>query len=284
MNTIKCTNCGKLHLLEMTSAGAVSEQVTLKCSDCGSPLITLDVKQSDQRLKKFIFFLKRKLYPFLILFFQKVRQKPKLFIYSILMLAIASYVGLSMGYDTRPAKPLAAKVSTKKVSPAADRSAFYRLSKDDRRLVQAALRDHYNYRGTIDGLWGPQTSQAYYRMRNAEANEIKGFTHFQVFTNISQYQKRRNAAPGQVINNLLGAYLFGKTFGGGWVNPNTGQQVDPARGWRSNQNGTELRGYSCEGPHSFLKRTRHTANGTLCDYQNGTTINIGIGICPLTCN
>ena len=43
MNTIKCSNCGKVNKLKL-EAGSLSNRVTLRCGDCKHPLLSIDVE------------------------------------------------------------------------------------------------------------------------------------------------------------------------------------------------------------------------------------------------
>jgi len=296
MEKIRCIKCGTENTLVVDFSKAIGASLTLNCGTCCNILLTL---QNDYKTNSDIKngFTGRKLSTPVINFL-RTRLKRKAGMFKFLIFATFALYCLStldlidFGRDKNNQTDSTVSSTQKLASPTTKampvnhtRSAFYSFSKDQRKVVQLVLKEAYQYTGTIDGLWGPATQAAYGRLRRSEPQNVKGISHSQVFTNIINNYVQRQNAPAQSVNNLLGAYITSKSLGGGWFNPNTGQQVDPAKGWRPIQNGNELKGYRCGGVRTILSRQHRSNNGsTLCTYQNGTTINIGVGICPLTCD
>ena len=296
MEKIRCTKCGTENTLVVDSSKVTGASFNLNCGTCGNILLTL---QSGNKTNSDIKngFTERKLSAPVISFL-RTRLKRKAGMFKFLIFATFALYCLStldlIDFGRYKNKQADSSVSstqklaspTTKATPVNHaRSAFYSFSKDQRKVVQLVLKELYQYTGTIDGLWGPATQAAYGRLRRSEPQNVRDISHSQVFTNIINNYVQRQNAPAEFVNKLLGAYIIGKSLGGGWVNPNTGQQVDPAKGWRPIQNGNELKGYRCGGVQTFLSRQHQNRNGsTLCTFQNGTTINIGVGICPLTCD
>ena len=277
MNTVKCTKCGKVNKLKL-DASSLSSSVTLRCGVCNHPLLSLEV---DQRRPDWRAYWKKA-----VTIFHYVKKRPRIFFTSCtVVIGLVLWSGASNNNASNSTAWKLPLKSTAQKKEAADKAAFYSYSIAQRKMIQTVFKNNFGYSGKIDGLWGPATKSAYYRGRKAEASSIAGLSHSQIFANIINFQQNRQNAAGQFVNNLLGAYIAGKSLGGNWVNPQTGQTVYPELGWRPKKTGNELGGYSCYNsvnPH--LKSSRQTSRGMLCTYYDGTTINIGVGICPLTCN
>ena len=189
MDTIRCSKCGVNNTLVIPSDQGQQPRVNLNCGTCGEVLLTIHTP------------VKTKTALNLGANWRKWLVMPV----AIMIISFLALTGASFWSSKET------PTTDKPVNYA--RSAFYSYSVDQRKLIQLSLKTYYNYRGAIDGLWGPGTQTAYNRLRKAEPQNVKGLSHSEVYANMINNISRQSGNVYGNSNNAIGNFFMNQLIG-----------------------------------------------------------------------
>jgi len=192
MQSIRCEKCGTNNTLVMQNNSTAQGSVNLNCGNCKNLLLTIQTRKA-----------------------KNSTPYGKSIICAVSLAAIWMFIPDLDKHIISTFNSInvfsAPQSETKKTNYA--KAAFYRYNSDQRKLIQKGLKHHYNYNGTIDGLWGPATASAYQKLRKAEKENVKGLSHEEVYANMIRNQANSDSAPIEFLN-LLGTAFLMKQLGG----------------------------------------------------------------------
>ena len=275
MKKIQCTKCGAKNTLVVDASKVTGASFNLNCGTCGHILLTLQSDNKSNNDSKNGFTERKFNAPDISFLTAMLKRKAWMFKFLIFVtfafycLSTLDLLDVMKGDPTVSITQTLASSTTKAVPVNHARSAFYSYSIDQRKLIQLSLKNFYNYHGKLDGLWGPGTQSAYNRLRKTEPQNVKGLSHSEVYANMINNISRQAGNVYRRSNNDFGNYFINQLIG----------QSPLFRPRQPPQPTTQTKN-KIGSQYTNTGWWRDRRGNTMCSYSDGSTINIGGGMCP----